>query len=282
VVDPDVTPVLSADGERPRGYFLSVDGVAQSHVDLDDPTYLEFEYMRWLGHLVDTMAPAGQPLRVVHLGAGALTLARYVATTRPGSRQRAVDADPSVVAAMRERAALPRGVRVPVQIADAREAIGRMRAGSADLVVLDVFAGARTPAHLTSVEMVRQVRRLLSEDGVAAVNVADGPAQRGSGGGRILVHARRQVATYGSVFPELAVVAEPGVWRGRRFGNLVLVASGRRLPVARLVRRCAGDPLPARVLGTDEARRFAAGASVVGDDDATDSPALPREIFDPL
>jgi hypothetical protein len=90
------------------------------------------------------------------------------------------------------------------------------------------------------------------------------------------------VSTYGSVFPQLVVIAEPGVWRGRRFGNLVLVASARHLPVARLVRRCAGDPLPARVLGTEEARRFAAGAAVVTDDDATDSPALPREIFEPL
>jgi hypothetical protein len=238
--------------------------------------------MRWLGHLVDAMAPAGEPLRVVHLGAGALTLARYVAATRPGSRQRAVDADDSVVTTMRAHAALPRGTRVPVQIADAREAIARMRPGSADLVVVDVFAGARTPAHLTSVEMVQLVRRLLAEDGVVAVNVADGPAQRGSAGGRILTHARRQVSTYGSVFPQLVVIAEPGVWRGRRFGNLVLVASARHLPVARLVRRCAGDPLPARVLGTEEARRFAAGAAVVTDDDATDSPALPREIFEPL
>ena len=238
--------------------------------------------MRWLGHLVDALAPSGEPLRVVHLGAGALTLARYVAATRPGSRQRAVDADDDIITAMRDSAGLPRGVRVPVQIADAREAIGRMRPGSADLVVLDVFDGARTPAHLTSVEMVHLLRRLLAPDGVVAVNVADGPAQRSSGGGRSLAHARRQVATYGSVFGELAVVAEAGVWRGRRFGNLVLVASDRRLPTARLVRRCAGDPRPARVVGTDEARAFAVGAAVVTDDDATDSPALPREIFEPL
>ena len=250
-------------------------------MDLDDPTYLEFEYMRWLGHVVDVIAPRGEPLRVVHLGAGALTLARYVAATRPGSRQRAVDADPEVVAAMRERAALPRGVRVPVQIADAREAIGRMRSGSADLVVLDVFSGARTPAHLTSVEMVRSVHRLLTASGVVAVNVADGPAAR-SRGGRSLGHLRQQVATYASVFEEVAVVSEPGVWRGRRFGNLVLLAADRPLPVTRLVRRCAGDPLPARVVWGPDARRLALGAAVVTDATATDSPALPREIFEPL
>jgi hypothetical protein len=129
--------------------------------------------------------------------------------------------------------------------------------------------------------MVQLEQRRVGSTGVVAVNVADGPAQRPSGG-RSLAHARRQVATYGSVFRELAVVAEAGVWRGRRFGNLVLVASDQRLPTARLVRRCAGDPLPARVIGTEEARAFALGAAVVTDDDATDSPALPREIFEPL
>ena len=67
--------------------MLLIDGVPQSHVDLDDPGYLEFEYVRRLGHVIDLAAPAGQPLRVLHLGAGALTLARYVAATRPASRQ---------------------------------------------------------------------------------------------------------------------------------------------------------------------------------------------------
>ena len=66
--------------------MLLIDGVPQSHVDLEDPGYLDFEYVRRIGHVIDEAAPAGQPLRVLHLGAGALTLARYVAATRPGRR----------------------------------------------------------------------------------------------------------------------------------------------------------------------------------------------------
>ena len=85
---------LLADLDRPGAWMLLVDGISQSHVDLEDPRHLDLEYMQRLGHLIDLAAPAGTPLRVLHLGAGGLTLARYVAATRPGSRQLAVEADP--------------------------------------------------------------------------------------------------------------------------------------------------------------------------------------------
>ncbi|HXW45398.1 MAG TPA: spermine synthase, partial [Streptosporangiaceae bacterium] len=47
------TVELLGDLDRPRAWMLLVDGTPQSHVDLDDPLYLEFEYMRRLGHVID-------------------------------------------------------------------------------------------------------------------------------------------------------------------------------------------------------------------------------------
>lgn len=229
-----------------------------------------FEYVRRLGHVVDLVAEPGRPLSVVHLGAGALTLARYVAATRAGSRQRAVEVSEPVAATVRAELPLGRGVTVPVQVADAREALGRLRDGAADLVVLDVFAGASTPAHLTSVELVTDVARVLRAGGTYAANVADGPPLR---------FTRGQAATVTAVFAHVAAVAEAGVWRGRRFGNVVLLGSDRPLPVAGLTRRCAGDPVPARVTAGAELGRFVAGAAVVTDATATDSPAPPRSVF---
>jgi spermidine synthase len=226
--------------------------------------------VRRLGHVVDLVAPQGVSLSVVHLGAGALTLARYVAATRPGSRQRAVEISESVAALVRDELPLGRGVRVPVQVADAREALGRLRDGVADLVVLDVFAGARTPAHLTTVELMTDVARVLVPGGVFAANVADGPP---------LAFARGQVATAQVVFAHVAAVAEPGVWRGRRFGNVVLIASAQALPVAGLTRRCAGDPSPARLTTGEALARFVAGAPVVTDATAVQSPPPPAGLF---
>ncbi|MFE0009489.1 spermidine synthase, partial [Streptomyces erythrochromogenes] len=98
---------LEPDRERPGAWTLLIDGAPQSHVDLDDPAYLDFSYQRRIGHLIDLAAPARQPLNVVHLGGGAFTLARYTAVSRPRSTQQVVEIDAALVAFVREH--LPRG-----------------------------------------------------------------------------------------------------------------------------------------------------------------------------
>src|ERR1700722_15391761 len=244
------TVELLGDLDRPGAWMLLIDGTPQSHVDLDDPGHLEFEYMRRLGHVGDLAAPPGAPLRVLHLGGGGLTLARYTAATRPGSTQLAVEADAQVADLVRQRLPLrqpsratvnraPAGRtrpnqagRIRVRVADAREVLAQQPAGSFDLVVADVFAGARTPAHLTSAEFARLAARALPPAGMFAENIGDGPP---------LSHARARIATVQSVFGSVCVLAEGPVLRGRRFGNLVVVAAGHELPVAALTRGAPAD-----------------------------------------
>ena len=259
---------LLRDADRRAAWMLLIDGVPQSHVDLDDPGYLDFEYIRRLGHVIDAAAPAGQPLRVLHLGAGALTLARYVAATRPGSSQLAVEVDATLVDFIRLR--LPLGARVRVRVGDARAELQRLAAGSFDVMIADVFAGGRTPAHLTSAEFWAAARRAVRGPGVVAANVADGAP---------LAHARAQVATARAVFPHACLIADAAVLRGRRFGNLVLAASPSPLPVDTLTRRAAGDPMPGRALHGRDLTRFTAGARPVTDATATPSPAAPPGAF---
>ena len=259
---------LVGDPDRPRGWTLLVDGTAQSHVDLDDPTHLEFEYVRRLGHVIDVIAPATAPLRAVHLGGGAWTLARYLAGTRPGSPQRVVELDGALVDLVRSR--LPADDQgIVTTIGDARAALTAIPPGSVDLVVLDAFSGARTPAHLTSVEFLRSAVAVLDRGGTYAANVADGGRLR---------FARSQVAAAAAVFPQIALIVAPDVLHGRRFGNLVLVA-GADLPVDALVRRVAADPFPARVLAGADIDRFVDGAAVPSDRVATPSPLPPPGFF---
>ncbi len=264
---------LVPDPDRTGAWTLLLDGTPQSHVDLGDPQHLEFEYMRWLGHLVDLAAPAGEPLRVLHLGGGGLTLARYVAATRPGSSQLAVEWDAALVELVRQR--LPLGQRsrgpgrVRVRVGDARAVLEQVPAGSFDVVVADLFARARTPAHLTSVEFALAAARAL-RSGIYAANVGDGPPLR---------HARARVATVRSVFLDACLIAEPAVLRGRRFGNLVVAAADHGLPVAGLARRAAGDPFPGRLVHGTELDRFVAEAKPVTDARAEPSLAPPPEIF---
>ncbi|MFP5371973.1 MAG: spermidine synthase [Actinomycetes bacterium] len=273
---PGPTPVsggtaeLLADADRDGSWVLLVEGTPQSHVDLDDPTHLEFEYVRRMGHVLDLAADSGTPLDVVHLGGGALTLPRYVSVTRPGSRQRVVEIDQQLTDLVRAHLPLPRGARVRVRAEDARVGLAALRDASADVVVTDVFAGARTPAHLTTAEFVADARRVLRPEGIFVANVADGPPLR---------FARAQVATLRSVFRCVCLLAEPGTIRGRRFGNLVAVASDADLPIDGFVRRCAADPMPARVVHGADLARFAGTSRPVLDADAVDSPAPPEGVF---
>lgn len=267
---------LVPDPDRRGGWTLLVDRVPQSYVDVNDATHLEFEYVRRLASVVDLAtgeraAPAG-PLRILHLGGGAMTLPRYVAHTRPGSVQRVVERDAALTALVRRVLPLPRGANVRVRAADARAVVETSPPASYDMVIADVYGGARMAASFTTIEFVAAVARVLRAGGVLAVNLADGPP---------LSFSRSQAATLSAVFPDVCLMGEPGVLRGRRFGNLVMAAATApdALPVAELTRAAARDVFPARVVHGPDLVRFAAGARPVTDATAVDSPAPPRTLF---
>nr|BEK63917.1 fused MFS/spermidine synthase [Kitasatospora purpeofusca] len=266
---------LLPDVDHDGGWLLTLDDTPQSYVDLGDPTHLEFEYTRRLGHLVDALdGPEGGAVDALHLGGGALTLPRYLAATRPGSRQRVVEVDGPLLDLVEQH--LPwqgPGVDITAEVGDAREALAalaRTAPGSLDLVVADVFHGSRTPRHLTSVEFLRLAAAVLRPGGLYAANLADGAP---------LAFARAQTATLRAVFPQTCLIAEPPVLRGRRYGNILLVGSAGPLPVADLVRRLAGDIFPARLTDGPDLAAFAGRTAPVTDATATDSPPPPDGAF---
>jgi len=264
------TARLLPDVDRDRAWLLTVDGAPQSYVDLDAPEHLEFEYVRRLAHVLDLAGTPGAPLDVLHLGGGALTLPRYTAATRPGSRQDVAEADLGLLALVAEHLPLPDGAGITVHGTDARGLLERTPAGSLDVLIADVFGGSRVPAHLTSVEYARAARRALRAGGIYAANLADGAP---------FDFLRSQLATFMAVFEEVALVAEPAVLRGRRFGNAVLVASRRPVDIAALTRSCAADAFPARVEHGPALARVTGSARPVGDDEAVASPEPPDGAF---
>ncbi|MFI1202456.1 spermidine synthase [Streptomyces sp. NPDC020883] len=276
------TAKLLPDIDRPRAWLLTVDGAPQSYVDLDDPTHLEFEYVRRLAYVLDEAAPEGQPLDVLHLGGGALTLPRYVAATRPRSSQDVIDSDRGLLDLVTEHLPLPddsepddcdpddcdSGITLHAQ--DARAALEAAPEAGVDVIVADVFTGSRVPAQLTSIEYARAAARVLRPRGCYAANLADSAP---------FDFLRSQLANFAEVFAHLALIAEPSVLRGRRFGNIVLLASHTELPIAALARRAAGDAFPARVEHGSALRRLIADARPVPDGQALPSPTPPDGAF---
>jgi hypothetical protein len=261
------TAVLIADDDRPAGWLLSVNGVAQSYVDLQEPTHLEFDYVRMVGDVIDLAAPPEEPVTALHLGGGGCSIPRYIAATRPGSRQVVVEADDLLAAVVRRELGV-KGFRL--RVGDARESLAKVTAGNADLVVSDVFAGSDLPRHCTTLEYLELVRRALRPGGTYVANIGDGPP---------LAFAKSQAATLRAAFAHVVLLAEPAVLRGRRFGNVVLAGSDSPFDVQGLIPRSARAIGRARVVSGDDVRDFTGGAKPVTDATAAHSPTPPPDVY---
>ncbi|MFE4635509.1 fused MFS/spermidine synthase [Streptomyces sp. NPDC056773] len=236
-----------ADPDRDGGRTLVLDGVRHSYVDLDDPTTLKFEYVRAIASVVDAAFPKNTPLEAHHLGGGGLTFPRYLAATRPGTRSGVSEIDSGVVRIDRDQLGLraqsgtnassgsSATTGIDVRVEDARLGLRRLAAGSRDLVVGDAFGGVSVPWHLTTVEAMTDVRRVLNEGGLYVANLIDYDG---------LAFARAEVATLSKSFEHVALVGRPtdiGLQpsAGPRGGNLVVLASNR--PVDALATQAALD-----------------------------------------
>ena len=250
---------LVPDPRSANAWALFIDGVAQSYVDLDDPLFLEFAYARRVAGVIDAVRPSGVPIDVLHLGGGALSLPRYVAATRPGSRQLVIERDSALYEFVLQRLPMPADIDVSVSIGSARAAMASAAPEAYDLIISDVFEAARMPSDVATVEFARLVVPALRTDGLYVVNVTDMPT---------LSFTKRLAATLRTAFAQVCVLADPGMLRGRRFGNCLIVASRRPdgVPTRALVRSRAGDTGAVGLLRGEALDEFIAGAAPLRDD----------------
>jgi spermidine synthase len=248
---------VEADPERETGRVLFLDTARHSYVDLEDPTYLEFEYVRAIAAVTDVLRDEGEPLSALHVGGGGLTLPRYLADVRPGTDSLVLEVDPGVVAIDREQLALETSDRLRVRVVDGRVGLADDAAGSRDLVVGDAFGGLSVPWQLATREAVTLVDRALADDGVYAINLIDHPP---------LAFVRAELATLRAVFPHVALLAGPATLSGDDGGNVVAVASRAPLPADALAARLAELDLDWEVAEEAELDRFVRDAAVLTDD----------------
>jgi spermidine synthase len=250
---------VATDPAHPSGRFLILDNLLHSYVDLADPTHLEFAYVQVMGAVADVIRPAGQPISALHIGAGGLTLPRYLAATRPGSRSRVLEIDGGVIALDRAQLGLEPMPGLTIDVGDARAHLRTEIDHSRDLVIGDAFGGLAVPWHLTTREEVAEIAAVLRSDGVYAVNVIDFPPNR---------FIQAEVTTIASVFPQVALVAPAAALAGRAGGNFVVVASASPLPLAGLRQRLSERGTADDVADREQTLAFAVGASMLTDDHA--------------
>ncbi len=242
------------------GWLVCINGAESSHIDPDDPGRLDFEYMRQMALLIDErFGTASRGPRVLHLGAAACALPRFVDHRYPGARQVAVEIDAALADYARAWFDLPRAPALRIRVGDARAVVEQLTPRTRDLVVRDAFRNERTPAHLTTVEFTESVAALLDDDGMYLVNCADD---------RRLCLVRAEITTIAAVFDHVAVVADAAMLKGRRTGNVVIAAAREPIEATpALTRALLSDPLPAQIFTGNRAVEFAAGAAVLHDAD---------------
>ncbi|WP_328996750.1 fused MFS/spermidine synthase [Kribbella sp. NBC_01245] len=251
----------------PDGTFvLRVDGSLQSQVDLADPANLSFEYMRRIGDLLDAVAGRRQPISVLHIGGAGLTLPRYVATTRPRSRQIVLEPDEDLTEFVREALPVPKRAGIKVRGATGRAGIADVYDDSVDVLIVDAFVREAVPANLVTTEFALEALRVLRPGGVAVYNLIDGTAG--------LPFLRRVAATMLASFGQGVALAERKVFRGKSFGNVILATSRQPLPDVTPAVRKAQPPYDVLPLA-----EVAGKAQPLVDADAFTTPAAPAGTF---
>ena len=245
------------DPARDSGRLLVLDTLRHSYVDLDDPTYLEFSYAQALSDVVDTFRPQGEPLEALHIGGGGFSLPRYLEATRPGTESLVLELDPTLVQLAQEELGLETGPSLRVQTGDARLGLRDLPEDAYDLVIGDAFGGLAVPWHLTTVEFVENIDRVLRADGVYALNLIDHPP---------LGFARAEAATLQEVFDHVAVIAPPARIEGKDGGNFVLVASNAPIDVAAISKNNDGRGDNDVVAAGKDLDAFVDDAEVLTDD----------------
>jgi len=248
---------VEPDPDHRTGRLLVLNSGWHSYVDLADPQYLEFDYTQMIASVADVMRPAGEPLRTLHIGGGGFTLPRYLAATRPGSHTRVLEVDQGVVDLDRAELGLVTGPDLQVWVGDGRVGLAQEADAQRDLVIGDAFGHLTVPWHLTTREAIEEIHRILTPQGIYAMNVIDGPPNR---------FLRAELATVAEVFRYMALISTPEGVAEEETENFVLVASDAPLPVEAVRDRLAERDTEAVVLAGDQLREFIGDADPLTDD----------------
>ena len=235
-----VHATVEPDPWHPHAFVLSIDNAEQSHVNVAEPQEVFYEYLRRIANAVDLVKPAGEPITALHLGAGALTLARYIQAVRPGSVQHAVELERELLDFVLDQLPMPTGTDLTIHIGDAREALTELPEGMLfDVIILDIFSGPEAPEHLACADFYSEAGALLTPDGILAVNVGDEPGfTLVTSQTKALQEAMSHVGAYGTSM----------LFTRRYPGNIILLGKNSSWPEGWAQQLVAAGPHPATVL----------------------------------
>lgn len=190
------------EGQKVKTLYL--DALEHSYVSLEDPTFLMYNYEKVFADIATCVAQRNPNIRVLFIGGGGYTLPRYLEVTYPYSILEVIEIDPQVTQVAFDYLGLSPETNIVTYNQDARMAVLKLPVGQYDLVIGDAFNDLSVPYHLTTREFNEQIRVLLKDDGIYAMNVVDKLHS-----GRFL---RACVNTLQQTFPYVYVIHDSPEW----------------------------------------------------------------------
>ncbi|MEP6788463.1 MAG: fused MFS/spermidine synthase, partial [Acidobacteriota bacterium] len=180
---------------------------------------LVFEYSRYY-HLIRHFKPDFE--RTLIIGGAGYSFPKEYLRVYEKARIDVVEIDPAMTKIARDYFRLKDDPRMNIIHEDGRTFINRADAAKYDAVLIDAFSSLFTvPQHLTTVEAVTNIQRILTEDGVVIFNLGSAITGKGS------QFLQAELRTYQQVFPHLYLFKVNADYNDDRLQNLVIVASKR-------------------------------------------------------
>jgi spermidine synthase len=199
------------------------------------------------------------PRKTLMIGGAGYSYPRHYLERFPGSVIDVAEIDPGMTQIARDHFRLREDPRMRIFHQDGRVFLNSAATDSYDIVLMDAFGSLFTvPYQLTTIEAVRQIDRVLADDGAVIFNI--GSALTGDAG-RFL---RAELRTYEQIFPHVYIFKVHPELKDDRLQNFIIVASKKNI----LPENAEGDPGLAELLK----RR------VTQDIDADDLPILTDDL----
>jgi SAM-dependent methyltransferase len=194
-----------------------------------------------------------------------MVLARYFAHAHPGSRQVVIEPNKELTETVLRRFPLPGDARISLLHNDGRTALGTLDSRTADLIVMDAYAGGHVPEELTTAECVEQLSRVLRDDGVLVFGLIDYPETE---------YVARVCATVRSATPLSIIAMSP---HHKYFGNHTLLCARPGVITGRILAQVKGADDGYVMRSADWLDARCAQADVLTDAAPAPSPDPPTE-----
>jgi spermidine synthase len=159
---------------RGRLATLYLDHLTHSTSDPDDPSYLQYRYIRSYREVVEWRVGRNKSFKALFIGGGGYTFPRYLEARYPNAEIDVIEIDPAVTRVSRKFLGLSPNTRIRTFNEDARWfALSHRGEEVYDFIFEDAFHDISIPYHLTTKEFSLDLRRLLKNDGLLLTNVID-------------------------------------------------------------------------------------------------------------